>query len=152
VIQRIKPDSVMVELDEKRARKLMESDANTPDSFIHKITEIFKQPANTTFIQVILTSFYRLLKLLGFDVGAEMKAAITTGKNIGAKIVLGDQDARITMTRLSNALNSEVGGNFIQKLFTGNMAIPGLDEAIKELGTINNLQEYAEKNEKSRYC
>jgi TraB/PrgY/gumN family len=52
-----------------------------------------------------ISSMYSNLSASGFQPGEEFAVAIRTGRDIGATIVLGDQDVQITLRRLAEALS-----------------------------------------------
>jgi pheromone shutdown-related protein TraB len=97
LIEAVKPDTVCIELCESR----MES-FNNPDRW--KNTDIFEViKSGKTFLllaQVILSSFQkRIASKLGIEPGAEMKAAINSANEIGAKIEVIDRDVKTTLRR-----------------------------------------------------
>jgi pheromone shutdown-related protein TraB len=97
LIEAVEPDTVCIELCESR----MES-FNNPDRW--KNTDIFEViKSGKTFLllaQVILSSFQkRIASKLGIEPGAEMKAAINSANDIGAKIEVIDRDVRTTLRR-----------------------------------------------------
>ena len=52
-----------------------------------------------------ISSMYSSLSSSGFQPGEEFAEAIRTGRDVGATIVLGDQDVQITLQRLAEALS-----------------------------------------------
>ena len=52
-----------------------------------------------------ISSMYSNLSSSGFQPGEEFAEAIRTGREVGATIVLGDQDVQITLRRLAEALS-----------------------------------------------
>ena len=53
----------------------------------------------------VLAGFYKSVEKLGFVAGGEFKAAVTEGRKIDAKILLGDRNVDITLARLASALS-----------------------------------------------
>jgi len=97
LIQSLKPDTVCIELCESR----LESFTN-PDRW--KNTDIFEViKSGRTFLllaQVVLASFQkRIASKLDIEPGAEMKAALAAGKEIGARIEVIDRDVKTTLRR-----------------------------------------------------
>ena len=51
-----------------------------------------------------LSSMYRQLDQMGFQSGEEFVIAVREADALGATLLLGDQDAKVTLRRLSDAL------------------------------------------------
>ena len=53
-----------------------------------------------------LTQFYSSIEKLGFTAGGEFKAAVEEARAVGAKVLLGDRDVDVTLSRLAAALST----------------------------------------------
>ena len=101
----------MVELDAERAARLIKptnraeskEDVYSPASVWKKLARLDFDQASRNAVGYALASLYKRLDALGFQSGAEFVTAISEADNIGARILLGDQDARITLGRLRDA-------------------------------------------------
>ena len=62
------------------------------------------EEAGAQAVGVGLSGLYRQLDEMGFQSGGEFKAAVDEAEAIGASILLGDRDARVTVRRLRDAL------------------------------------------------
>lgn len=105
VIERVKPDFVMVELCRKRY-EVMESRAGQKDSPAAFVEQVARMLTSRTvgvvgkLVGIGLSSFYRLLSFRGLHPGKEFEVAIEEAKKVGAKVVLGDQDIDTTLNQL----------------------------------------------------
>ncbi len=54
----------------------------------------------------VLSQFYKSTESLGFTAGGEFKAAVEESTALGAKVLLGDRDADVTLGRLASAIAS----------------------------------------------
>ena len=116
VIQQVRPDTVMVELDERRASRLVRRDARgapPPDPQPYSLAAVFRRlvrldfdAAGSNAVGTLLAELYKKLDSLGFQSGAEFVTAIREADAIGATILLGDQDAEVTLGRLRDALGA----------------------------------------------
>ncbi len=97
IIRKEKPDTVGVELCEKRYETLTKK-KKWEDM---KITRIIKEGKTQLFLANLLLSVFqkRIGKDLKIEPGAEMIQAIKAGKKASAKIVLLDRDIQITLKR-----------------------------------------------------
>lgn len=98
VIERERPDSVCIELDEQRFQSVMESNK-------WKETDIFKlikeKKATLLLMNLAISSFQnRLAKQFGIKPGQEMIQGIESAKEIGAELVLADRNIQITFSRI----------------------------------------------------
>lgn len=102
VIAETRPDSVCVELDERRYEMLLdEARWERLD-----VVDVLKQGRAGIFLSSLLFAGFqkRLGDQLGVRPGAEMLAAIEAAREIGAKVVLGDREIQATLTRCHGAL------------------------------------------------
>lgn len=98
VIELEKPDSVCVELDEKRYQTIMEGN-KWQDADIFKIVK--EKKATLLLINLVLSSFQkRIAKQMGINSGQEMIQGIESAKEIGANLVLADRNIQITFSRI----------------------------------------------------
>lgn len=103
VIEKERPDSVCIELDEKRYDTMENPKAweNTDIIEIIKTKRVGFMLAN-----LVLASYQRrMAKKLGVNVGAEMSQAIESAKAIDANIVLADREIQTTFSRIGNSLS-----------------------------------------------
>ena len=96
-IEKVKPDTVCVELDEGRYRNLTDNDRWKKTN----ISEIIRKgKAMLLLSSLIMTSFQkRIGKKLGIMPGAELLEATNAAKDTGAKLVLADRDIQLTLKR-----------------------------------------------------
>ena len=119
VIQTLKPDTVMIELDPSRAGKLMQrskgvvaSDTSggsgNPTYGVGQLAGRLLRGdlagATENGIGVGLSSLYKQMDSMGFQSGGEFLAAVEEADAIGATLLLGDRDARVTIRRLRDAV------------------------------------------------
>jgi len=98
VIEIERPDSVCVELDEKRFQTLQEgNDWKNMDIF-----KVIKEKKSTLLlVNLLLSSFQkRIAKDMGINAGQEMIQGIESAKAVGANLVLADRDIQITFARI----------------------------------------------------
>ncbi len=98
VIERERPDSVCIELDEQRYQSVMENNK-------WKETDIFKlikeKKATLLLMNLAISSFQnRLAKQFDIKPGAEMIQGIESAKETGAELVLADRNIQITFSRI----------------------------------------------------
>lgn len=98
VIELEKPDSVCVELDEKRYQTITEGN-KWQDADIFKI--IKEKKATLLLINLVLSSFQkRIAKQMETNSGQEMIQGIESAKEVGANLVLADRNIQITFSRI----------------------------------------------------
>lgn len=109
IMQRVRPDSVMVELCEGRARRMQEEDGQDPFKQLSaQVSRIFAGPFagfGAPFLEASLRSFYNVFKLLGFVPGLEFKVAMAEAKKLKIPVVYGDQESSKTFQRLSSVFS-----------------------------------------------
>jgi len=98
VIERERPDSVCIELDEQRFQSVMENNK-------WKETDIFKlikeKKATLLLMNLAISSFQnRLAKQFGIKPGQEMIQGIESAKEVGAELVLADRNIQVTFSRI----------------------------------------------------
>ncbi|MGO4887626.1 TraB/GumN family protein [Anaerobacillus sp. MEB173] len=102
VIEREKPDSVCVELDEQRYQSIMDENK-------WKNMDIFKvikeKKASLLLMNLVISSFQkRMAKQFGIKPGQEMIQGIESADVIGADLVLADRNIQITFSRIWNGI------------------------------------------------
>lgn len=109
IMQRVRPDSVMVELCEGRARRMQEEEGQDPFKQLStQVSRIFAGPFGgfgAPFLEASLRSFYNVFKLLGFVPGLEFKVAMSEAKKLKIPIVYGDQESSKTFQRLAGVVS-----------------------------------------------
>ncbi|SFL78308.1 TraB/GumN family protein [Salibacterium qingdaonense] len=98
VIDEEQPDSVCVELDEKR----YESMSNRDEWKNMDIFKVIKEKrASLLLMNLAISSFQkRTAKQFGIQSGQEMKQGIESARESGAELVLADRDIQITFARI----------------------------------------------------
>ncbi len=98
VIEEEKPDSVCIELDEKRYQTVTEG-GKWQNTDIFKI--IKDRKATLLLVNLILSSYQkRVAKQFGITAGQEMIQGIQSAKEVGAQLVLADRDIQVTFARI----------------------------------------------------
>ncbi|MDQ0229340.1 TraB/GumN family protein [Metabacillus malikii] len=98
VIERERPDSVCVELDEQRYQSITEGNKWKDMDIIQVIKE---KKASLLLINLAISSFQnRLAQQLGIKAGQEMIQGIESAKETGAELVLADRNIQITFARI----------------------------------------------------
>ncbi|RXG64806.1 TraB/GumN family protein [Candidatus Atribacteria bacterium 1244-E10-H5-B2] len=103
LIEQEKPDSVCVELCPARYKGI-----NNRNKWKNMdiITIIKQKKAPLLLVNLILSSFQkRLAQQLGINPGQEMIQAISSAKEINARLVLADRDIQVTFTRVWKKLS-----------------------------------------------
>jgi len=118
VIQRVKPDTVLVELCEKRYEKMFSIKnevipyqenfnqfiENLFPPFVRNILKGFQSGFSSGgILGGVIATLYSYLRSIGITPGLEFKTAIEEGKKRNSKIILGDQDQEYTMKRIKEA-------------------------------------------------
>ncbi|WP_338471157.1 TraB/GumN family protein [Niallia sp. XMNu-256] len=98
VIEREKPDSVCVELDQQRYQSIVDGD-KWKDMDIFKV--IKEKKAAVLLVNLALSSFQkRMASQLGINAGQEMIQGIQSAEEVGANLVLADRNIGITFSRI----------------------------------------------------
>eukprot|EP00908_Phaeocystis_cordata_P008843 Transcript_19562.p1 GENE.Transcript_19562~~Transcript_19562.p1 ORF type:complete len:320 (-),score=95.56 Transcript_19562:174-1040(-) len=98
VIRAVQPDTVMVELDKRRAATLMYKAKAR-----QRGETIAASAAPPAAEQSRGAAFYRSLEEKGFPAGGEFVAAIQEARLLNATVLLGDQEIETTLARLKVA-------------------------------------------------
>lgn len=92
VIEKVKPSTIVVELCEARAERLLAKErGGVPFAPRHPLAWL-------------LASLYDYFRLLGREPGKEFKVALQEAKKLKAKVVLADQDINVTVRKLQHVL------------------------------------------------
>ncbi|WP_342542401.1 TraB/GumN family protein [Paenisporosarcina sp. FSL H8-0542] len=115
VIERERPDSVCIELDEQRYQSVMDSNK-------YKETDIFKvikdKKATFLLMNLAISSFQnRLAKQFDIKPGQEMIQGIESAKEIGANLVLADRNIQITFSRIWGNLGLSGKAQLLNAIF-----------------------------------
>ncbi|WP_096199741.1 TraB/GumN family protein [Bacillus sp. FJAT-45350] len=98
VIDREKPDSVCVELDEQRYQSIMDGN-KWKDMDIFKV--IKEKKATLLLMNLVISSFQkRIAKQFGIKPGQEMIQGIESAREHNAELVLADRNIQITFARI----------------------------------------------------
>lgn len=115
VIERERPDSVCIELDEQRYQSVMDSNK-------YKETDIFKvikdKKATFLLMNLAISSFQnRLAKQFDIKPGQEMIQGIESAKEIGANLVLADRNIQVTFSRIWGNLGLSGKAQLLNAIF-----------------------------------
>lgn len=103
VIEQERPDSVCIELDEKRYETLQNPKAWESTDLVQVIKS---KRVGFMLANLALASYQkRIAQKLDVTVGGEMLQGITSAKELGATLVLADRDIQTTFLRIWRALN-----------------------------------------------
>jgi hypothetical protein len=94
LIERVKPDCVLVELCAGRAKRLIED----PKLGLDDLKQIFSNGGG--MLELALRTLSHCVRLLGVMPGTDMRAAIEASSKRGIPVVYGDQDGQLTMKKL----------------------------------------------------
>ena len=102
-IEEVKPDSICIELDEDRYKRLEDKEAYREQDIVKVIKE---KKVGFLLVNIILSSFQRrIAKSLGSQTGGEMMEGIKQAKDLNIPLVLADRPIRTTFSRIWNKLN-----------------------------------------------
>lgn len=110
VLDLVKPDTVFVELCEARASNLLREMSG--EQMFASLTKALALPnqqgGGHRFIPqnvfgMVMKFFYDSMKNLGFIPGLEFKVAMAQARSRNLRLVVGDQDQRITMERVQSS-------------------------------------------------
>ena len=103
VIEKEKPDTVCIELDERRHKAL--SEQRKWESLDLKAV-IREKQLSTLLINILLASYQKKLgEKLGVMPGSELVEAVTVAKGLDIPVHLCDRDIRITLRRAWNSMS-----------------------------------------------
>jgi len=102
VIERERPDTVCIELDEPRYQSIVEGDKWKQTDIFQVIKE---RKATLLLMNLAIGSFQkRMAKQFGIKPGQEMIQGIESAKETGAELVLADRNIQVTFSRIWNNL------------------------------------------------
>jgi hypothetical protein len=134
-------------------RVLADEKPKAKPGFVRKALEslsatvgVWIQDAGGKLIGRVLSEFYKSVEKLGFVAGGEFKAAVEEGRDIGARILLGDRDVDITLNRLATAVTNSKQENFdrVVSKITALESAAGIElpnDAELSKGTLNSFIE-----------
>jgi len=115
VIDKEQPDSVCIELDDKRYENIKNPKAWEETDII----KVIKAKRVGFMIANLALSSYqkRLAEKLGTKVGGEMLQGIESAEEIGADLVLADRDIQTTFLRIWRSINLREKASLIMSIF-----------------------------------
>lgn len=126
VIEEERPDSVCIELDEKRYENI-KNPKRWEDTDIIQV--IKSKKIGFLFANMALSSYQkRMAKKLDTAVGGEMLQGMRSAEEIGAELVLADRDIQTTFMRIWRKLNLWEKSKLFASLFVSS----GADEELEE--------------------
>lgn len=155
VINEIKPDSVCIELDEERYKKL-----SNPNQYAEQdIYKIIKdKKVNFLLANIVLASFQkRMAKNLNSESGNEMLEAIKLSKELNCNLELVDRNVGLTFSRIWGSLtfiekvkllttiigsifdNEEISEEDLANLKSGDALDAALNEVSKEFPNVKRV-------------
>lgn len=123
--------SVFLELDSSRFTRLKHSQ-HPDESLLSYALSVLARPDGNPLAKIVelgIGSAYRGMHKLGFASGVEFKAAIETAERLHVPLVLGDQDIKVTMNRVSKGFQDDFN---LAKLMSLMMANPNKPESSVE--------------------
>lgn len=134
VIREVRPDTVMLELDSERAARMpaltrgdgslaAAAEAAPPASdrtnnlrrIASRLLRGEIDDVSADAVGLGLSRLYKSLDSLGFQSGNEFVVATEEARALGATILLGDRDVRVTLRRLRDALAAMVASGALTK-------------------------------------
>jgi len=120
--------AVFLELDAGRFERLKKSSRERADeSLLTHAMNILRRPNSSTLTSLVelgLTTAYRTLHKMGFASGVEFVAAMETADGLNIPIVLGDQEVRVTLSRLAEGFRSDFDVSRLMALAVAHTAFP----------------------------
>uniref|UniRef100_A0A6B2LPU1 TraB family protein n=1 Tax=Arcella intermedia TaxID=1963864 RepID=A0A6B2LPU1_9EUKA len=101
VINHIKPEAVMIELDAFRAQKLMEKHGHAVGSLEHARALIPPGaipsgfPSGAYILEELLKKFYSFFRLQGIIPGMEFLVGMEEAERLGCEVILGDRNSQV---------------------------------------------------------
>ena len=115
VINRERPDSVCIELDDQRYKSIMEG-SKWREMDIFKV--IKEKKATLLIMNLAISSFQnRLAKQFDTNRDREMIQGIESAKEIGAELVLADRNIQITFSRIWSNVSFWGKGQLLTSIF-----------------------------------
>lgn len=115
VIERERPNSVCIELDEQRYKSIKEGN-KWKEMDIFKV--IKEKKATLLLMNLAISSFQnRLAKQLNIKPGQEMIQGIESAKRVGAKLVLADRNIQTTFSRIWSNIGIWGKGQLLTSIF-----------------------------------
>ncbi|RXJ04009.1 TraB/GumN family protein [Anaerobacillus alkaliphilus] len=115
VIERERPDSVCIELDEQRYQSIMDGN-KWKEMDIFKV--IKEKKATLLLMNLLISSFQkRVAKQFGIKPGQEMIQGIESANEIGANLVLADRNIQITFARIWHGIGLWGKAKLILQIF-----------------------------------
>jgi len=102
MIRLVQPQTVVLELCHARLAKLRDSSQSSP-GFLQALFSSLGVPGGLQS-KLVGAGMYGILRSFGLEPGAEFRAGIEEADRLGARIVCGDQDQRVTAQRISENL------------------------------------------------
>lgn len=143
LIERVRPDSVCVELDAARHRALADREAWREMDVVQVVR---RRRAMMLLAHLILAAFQRRLgRQLGVRPGAEMLEAAQCAQAVGAELVLADREIQVTFRRMWRALTWLDKIKLISQLMLTLLMNPKISEeeieALKEKDMLGQVME-----------
>ncbi len=143
VIERVRPDTVCIELDAARHKALADREAWREMDVVQIVR---RKQASMLLAHLILAAFQRRLgERLGVRPGAEMLQAMESAKAAGAQLVLADREIQITLRRTWGALRWLDKVRLLGQLTLAVVASGGITaeeiEALKEKDMLSQVME-----------
>ncbi len=139
-IRRLKPDTVCIELDERRLNNLF----NPQDFSSLKLIDVIKEKKVWMVVTNYILSNYqqKIAKDLETNVGDEMRIAVETAKEVGAQIVCIDREIQTTFKRIWSFLGLKEKYQIVAGLFSVIFEDSSIDESdIEQLKQADLLEE-----------
>ncbi len=143
VIERERPDSVCVELDQARYESLLDEDRWAK---LDVFEVIRKKRVVYLLVNIALAAYQRRLGArLGVRPGAEFAAAIRKAREVGAQLVLADRDVQTTLKRAWHGMSCWTKARVAASLLALPFAVEELTEEtleqLKDRDTISEMLE-----------
>lgn len=138
-IERVQPDTVCIELDDKRAQNLFKQ----TDYSTMKLSEVIKQKKVVmVVVNYILASYQKkIADQMETQVGDEMRMGVTMANEIGAHVATIDRDIQITFKRIWSHLSfwgkAKLIVSLIASLFDEEEILEDQIEELKQADILN---------------
>lgn len=157
VMRAVRPDSVVLELCQARADRLM-APPEQRDSSLQELLRLVAAPAplSAKALQLGMKGFYAAWKHAGLEPGGEFRAALEEAKRLpGCRVVLGDQLATETLQKLAATLSltgllrmafaPPVVPAALASILSGKGTAEDAVERLKDRATVRLLVEFTRK-------